>query len=364
MLGPVKTKVRALLCSVTLLAGCFISSAVSAQVPTDSPFLLGPPDTGEPTTVHVGFFLSDVTDVDEEREMFEFESVLTINWHDQRQAFDAEKVGVEELIYQGQYQFNEVFDGWWPQLVLANESGQFEKQGEVLKIKPDGSMTYIVEMDAVVKSQMNLHHFPFDSQRLEIIFKCLGFDPSEVLLMPDQENSGYRAQGVGLAQWEFQGMEVSPLNHSLKFADGHLSERSHIAIHVNMERNPNFILRLVVIPLILLVMLSWSIFWMDKESLGDRMDISFVGILTVVAYQIMIGETLPRIDYLTLMSTFLYLSFISLAAGVVVNLYVAHLDNRGKVAEGNKVDRLCRWLFPAAYISLNVLGAGFFILLN
>ena len=60
---------------------------------------------------------------------------------------------------------------------------------------------------------------------------------------------------------------------------------------------------------------------------ASGMDISFVGILTVVAYQVMIGEILARIDYLTLMSTFLYLSFISLAVGVFVNLYVAHLDH-------------------------------------
>ena len=29
---------------------------------------------------------------------------------------------------------------------------------------------------------------------------------------------------------------------------------------------------------------------MDKESLGDRMDISFIGILSVVAYQIVVSE--------------------------------------------------------------------------
>ena len=94
------------------------------------------------------------------------------------------------------------------------------------------------------------------------------------------------------------------------------------------------------------------------------MDISFVGILTVVAYQIMIGGTLPRIDYLTLMSTFLYLSLISMAAGVVVNLYVGHLDRLGKVAEGNKIDKRCRWLFPLAYVSLNLVAAGVFIILH
>ena len=55
---------------------------------------------------------------------------------------------------------------------------------------------------------------------------------------------------------------------------------------MDVKRQPLFMLRLVVIPLCLIVMLSWSVFWMDRSSVGDRMAVSFVGILTAVAYQI------------------------------------------------------------------------------
>lgn len=344
-----------------LLTGVVMTSPLFAQNPNNDVSLLGPPNPGEQTTVLVGFRLSDITEVDEEREIFEFESVLTLRWHDARQAFDPAELGVQERIYQGQFQFNEVFTGWWPQLVLANEAGPLERQGELLRIKPDGSMTYISELDGVVKTKMNLHHFPFDSQIFEILLKCLGFDRSEVLLQPDHETTGVRVQGLGIAQWEFQGLDTALLDHNLTYADGHIGASSHVAVYVSMERNPHFILRIVVIPLIILVMLSWSIFWMDRSSLGERMDISFVGILTVVAYQIMISEILPRIDYLTLMSTFLYLSFLSMAAGVVVNLYVAHLDGIGKITEGDRFDRRCRWLFPTAYSSLIMVASVVFI---
>ena len=55
-----------------MLCQVFAATA-SAQVSNDAPFVLGPPNSSEPIPVRVGFFLSDVTDVDEEREMFEFE---------------------------------------------------------------------------------------------------------------------------------------------------------------------------------------------------------------------------------------------------------------------------------------------------
>ena len=339
-----------------------IAATASAQVSNDAPFVLGPPNSSEPIPIHVGFFLSDVTDVDEEREMFEFEAVLTVSWRDERQAFDPEKLGVMEQVYQGAFQFNEVYNGWWPQLVLANKSGTFEREGEILRIKPDGSMTYVQVLDAVVKSKMNLHQFPFDRQSFEIIFKVLELDRSGVVLIPDLANSGNRRQGVGLAQWVFQDLTVSTLDHNLRFLDGYTGLRSHLAVNINMTRNPSYMLLLVVVPLFILIMLSWSIFWMDGESLGDRMDISFLGILTIVAYQIMISGILPRIDYWTLMSVFLYLSLTSMAAGVVVNLYVSHLDRLGRVMEGNIIDRRCRWLFPATYFSLNLVSAIYFLL--
>ena len=68
---------------------------------------------------------------------------------------------------------------------------------------------------------------------------------------------------------------------------------SVVAVTLDLARRPGFMLRVVVFPMGLLVVLSWSVFWMDTESLGDRMDISFIGILTVVAYQIMVASVLP-----------------------------------------------------------------------
>jgi len=359
---PTKTSVRILIYAMFLMLCQIIAATASAQASDDPPFILGPPDSSEPIPIHIGFFLSDVTDVDEEREMFEFEAVLTASWRDERQAFDPKKLGVMEQVYQGAFQFNEVYNGWWPQLVLANKSGVFEREGEILRIKPDGSMTYVQVLDAVVKSEMNLHQFPFDQQSFEIIFKVLELDRSGVVLIPDLANSGNRRQGVGLAQWVFQDLTVSTLDHNLRFLDGYKERRSHLAVNINMTRNPSYMLLLVVVPLFILIMLSWSIFWMDGESLGNRMDISFLGILTIVAYQIMISGILPRIDYWTLMSVFLYLSLTSMAAGVVVNLYVSHLDRVGRAMEGNMVDRRCRWLFPAAYFSLNLISAIYFLL--
>ncbi len=98
---------------------------------------------------------------------------------------------------------------------------------------------------------------------------------------------------------------------------------------------------------------------MDRSSVGDRMDISFIGILTVVAYQIMFSADLPKVAYLTILMSFMIISFLTMSANVVVNLIVAALDNRGLYAEGNRVDWHCRYLFPIAYALLYLIADSF-----
>lgn len=336
--------------------------AAGPAVADDGAFILGPPQEGGPTVVRVGFFLSDVNSVNEEQETFEFEGILTMRWHDPRQVFDPEEIAAPEKVFQGNYQFSEVATGWWPQIVLANESGRYERQGMLLRIKPDGSMTYVEEVNGIAEMPMELRRFPFDRQAFEAVFEVLGFDRSEVLLVADPGTSGTEEHGVTVAQWEFLGVGASIREYDPVYADGRSGELSAFVVTIEMARRPGSILRVVVFPLVILMILSWSVFWMDRESLGDRMDISFVGILAVVAFQMVVSSILPRISYLTLIGTFLLLNFLVLAASVVVNLVVGRLDRSGRMALGDRVDRTSRWAFPLTYVGLNLAaGAYFFI---
>ncbi len=136
---------------------------------------------------------------------------------------------------------------------------------------------------------------------------------------------------------------------------------SAFVVSVDVQRESFYMTRLVVIPLVMIVLLSFSVFWMDRSSLGDRLSVSFIGILTGVAYQLMLSEQLPRISYVTLMHAFLTLSFLTMCATVVINVLVGTLDQRGKVELGDRVDRRCRWIFPFTYFGLilSMVGAAF-----
>jgi hypothetical protein len=127
---------------------------------------------------------------------------------------------------------------------------------------------------------------------------------------------------------------------------------------MEVQRRPLFMLRLVVLPLIIIVMLSWSVFWMDRSSVGDRTAVSSVGILTAVTFMILISDVLPQISYVTWLNALVNFSFVWMAATVVINLVVGSADIAGNLGLGDRIDRICRWLFPLVYFGIALLSLG------
>ena len=136
VISMVVTLVTAVACGAGIAIAQPVAEADIASLRTAvrESFLLGLPMDGGPAVVRASFHLRDINDIDDEAQTFEFMGVLTLRWRDERQAFDPAAVGVSEKVYQGAYQFNEVFTGWFPQVVLVNESGLYEKHGVVLRV--------------------------------------------------------------------------------------------------------------------------------------------------------------------------------------------------------------------------------------
>jgi len=329
------------------------------QAATSGSFLLGPPIDDGPVVVRARLEIQDIDEINEESETFEFTGILTLTWHDSRQAFDPAAVGVEEKIYQGDYQFNELSPSWFPQVVLVNSSGSFDQQGVVLRALPDGTQILISKISAVAKTELNLRRFPFDRQRLEAVFEVLGFDHSEVVLQVDQKATG---NALWVPQWTIAEIGTATQDRPASYA-GRRGIASMFVVSVDVRRMSFYIGRLVIIPLIVIVLLTFSVFWMDRASLGDRISISFIGILTAVAYQVVMNDIMPRIGYVTWIDGFLNLSFLLMVGTVIINLVVGGLDQHKKHDVAHRVDVLCRWIFPSAYLGLILISFAVMFLL-
>ncbi len=333
-----------------VLAVCLILLFLTPYTLSDQGFDLGSPDPEGTVKVQAYFELQDINEINDEVDTFEFTGVLTLKWLDPREAFDPAQVGVNEKVFQGAYQFNEIATGWYPQFVLVNESGLFEISGVTLRIGPDGSSTLMQTINATAEVNLDLRKFPFDTQRLEAVFQTIGFNKEEVLLQVESDISP-RDMILPVPQWDVLEVDSFVIERTTPYL-GKGAVSSAFVVGIDVERRPFYVIRLVVIPLIVIVLLSFSVFWMDRSSLGDRLNVSFIGILTGVAYLLVTSDHLPNISYFTLIHGFLNLSYLTMCATVVINLVVGALDKRGNTEPGDRVDRICRWAFPLVYFVL------------
>jgi hypothetical protein len=102
-----------------------------------------PNPPSKPTTVKCGLFVLDIVDIDDVNETFEAEIAIVATWDDPRLVFDPVDEGTDKKIFQGEFQFNEIFTGWWPQLVIINQIGRGDTNAIKISVLPNGEVTYL-----------------------------------------------------------------------------------------------------------------------------------------------------------------------------------------------------------------------------
>lgn len=307
----------------------------------------------------LGIFVTDLIAIRELDEVFEIEAVMSLDWQDDRTRFDPEEAGVEKKSWLSNFQIDEDADMWLPEVMFDNGMGDRMTELRRLEVSWDGHVHYLEKFNAILKMPMRLHLFPFDTDKLIAILDVFEESVDDLVLVPDPDNIGYDKVGIDLAQWHIEDISIVMKEHQ---ALGKVRE-SEVLITLEVRRKPGYYIWKVILPLMVIIGLTWVVFWMKGESLSDRMNISFIGILTVVAYQFLLSEVLPKIPYLTFMDCFLFSSFLILALTIPETLLVFKYIGEGKEKRARRIDNIAKWAFPLGYALLIVSTFLFFRLM-
>lgn len=327
--------------------------AVSAAADTYQAGMPNPP--ASPTRVTCGIMIADVTNIDDVEESFSAEVVIVAHWQDPRLAYDAEAEGTQLKLFQGEFQFAEVFPGWWPQFVFINQVGRGETKGITIKVHPDGHVRYLEMRSVQFETPMDLRDYPFDTQQLRVAMISFGNLTTDVLLEVDEQYADstdelvQREKGVNVAGWDLQHLAMH-VDEQYIAAGNTKTFHSRLLTVVRLKRQSWQLVWELFFPLIILVSVIWSIFWIDIDSLADRLNVSFIGVLTIVAYQFVVIENMPRMSYLSFTDTLLLVSFLMMAATIPQSLTIHTLVRKGKQGLARRIDRTSRWAFPLAYL--------------
>ena len=319
---------------------------------SDSSISLDPPPGSGATQIDVGFHLISLSDIDVIRSRFRFEGYAEFEWCDPRQAFDASTEGRSKRVLFGDKALDIKDELWIPDLELADSIGDVANTARSTEVSADGTVRVSGFFNSVVATRFDLRRFPFDKQSFAIAMESFTFNRDAIRLQPMEKMVGYE-EDLYLPEWQ-----VKSLTASTKEA-GQVRDRvpfSRVIFNINVEREAGYYLVKLSVPLTLIVMLSWSVFWMGKESLGGRMRISSTAFLTIVAYQFAISGSLPKVAYLTLMDKVMIGAFILIALSALENMVAVTMTERNPDA-ARKLDRRSRWIFPITYVAMIAFAA-------
>ncbi len=294
-----------------------------------------------PTKIHFLVFVVDIDNIDGARQSFTANVYVGLRWKDER------------LAHEGSVRTVPLKETWNPRLIIVNRGGIVQKSlPEVVEIENDGTVTYRQRFTGPLSQPLKLSEFPFDQHNFTINFVATGYSVNEIEFIPESTLAGFPISGGGiyhelsLPDWSIlKFLAEARAYEPIKGRKG-----AGFVFEFTAKRYATYYIWQVIVPLILIVMMSWGAFYIDPTNAGAQIGVATSSMLTLIAYRFMLGNLIPRLPYMTRLDHFTLgstiLVFLTLAE-VIITTNLA-LRERSKIAR--KVDNWCRFIFPITFI--------------
>src|SRR6059058_4777588 len=260
---------------------------------SEAPALIDRPnaDSG-PTEISVGMWVVDISSIDSAQQTFTAEIAVVLRWKDPRLAHTGNGVV--------RYPLEQI---WHPRVGIVNETNSVSRKlPDSVEVDPDGTVTYRQRYVGAFTQPLRLQSFPFDRQTFRVQLVAVRYQSNEVIFVSDQVwiRDGL-SPSVTLPDWTIEKWKLKPLVYAL--APHH--QYSSYAFEFTASRNVLHYILKVILPLVLIVIMSWAVFWIDPIHSNAQINIAITSMLTLIAYRFATDNQLPRLPYMTRLDAFI-----------------------------------------------------------
>jgi len=294
--------------------------------------------TTEPTTVEGAVVVVDLERIDDAMQEFYADVFFVARWNDPRVSHNGREVERRDL--------NDI---WHPRLLLANRRRVTITMPETVEVTPDGTVTYRQRVLGQFLQKLDLADFPLDQQTLSIQLVAVGYSQEEVVFAELSEIPSAIAPSLSISDWQVldsraEIREYQPVP-GVRLA-------STFVFEFDAKRKVGHYASKIILPLLLIVAMSWLVFWIDPELAGPQISIAVTSMLTLIAYRFMVGGMLPRISYLTRIDVFTTASTILIFLTLIEATLTVMLTKSQQLEKARTIDRISRWVFPLSCLAV------------
>jgi hypothetical protein len=316
-------------------------------MPAANALLTPPTRDGERIPVQIALQVINLSDINEVAQRFRVVAYLRAEWKDPRLSFTPKAAWETFRVYRP----DEV---WTPHFDFANGVTPHAAFDVTLRVFPDGTVKYYERSSAELSNSFHLRCFPFDRQRLEI----LSHPPvSEAGLVNFVDAAGGPPISVeqrvysSLAEWAIVGIGAN----AEQIPAFSTETTSQMRFTIEVQRRYTFYLWTIFLPLLLMVILSWTVFWIDISQLLSQVRVSVKTTLAVIMFALAISRHLPKVPYLTFIDAFFLACYVFVFT-TAIELTVVHFAGRSKNEKrGRSIRRFSRIIWPVLFVMTNLL---------
>ena len=314
-----------------------------------------------PRVVTCSFYVNNVKKVDAIEGVVELDFQLYLSWDDPALAGVpvAERPPYNEALRAG----NDERPCAWNPEVEVNNNVSLESLWEVFpeqyQSAENGTVVWGARYRGGVANDMDLCMFPLDSDHF-----CVKIGPKSCTIdqvrlridpkkhgAPDDDLPGDSIKSSSLTEW---ALDVPSARLGKSGPTGSGAYYSNAEFGVMLHRNFMYYVWKVYVILFFLVVSSWSVFAQPPADFADRVSTALTLFLAAVAFLYVVGESLPKISYLTLLDKCMLIAFAFVFLSGAESFVVFVLDKRGSTEAAGAIDYWMSVLLPALYLALNV----------
>lgn len=324
-----------LCCTVVGLAlSCSAARAAGTLPPTDA----------GPVRVEVVVYVLDISRIDSAAQSFTADVYLEAAWEDPRLVHDGPGPA-----------YPATGDVWQPNLQFTNARQLTPSLPDRLEVSPGGEVRYRQRFWGEFSQPMQLRDFPWDTQQLTIRVVTSGLTPDQVELVPTSHVGTAVSADLSVPDFDLTG-------HGLVAETCRpTSARRSVACVSNTllaKRKSGYFTIKVIAPLLLIVIMSWTVFWLDPADGGPQIGVATTSMLTVIAFRFSIDESLPKISYLTRLDAIILASTVLIFLSLIEVTITTRMAHSNRLKAARRLDQWSRLVFPVALVSMAVLSWG------
>jgi hypothetical protein len=325
--------------AILALASLMLAGLAQSACEIPATLRASPPDVdGKPVKVTAAFTLIDVIAIKDADQTFTADLVYRLDWRDPRLSAAALGESLEGCRFGAD-------DVWRPDIGAINRRALTFIFGPRVTVDAEGAVHLELRAFGDFSSPLDLRDFPFDAQDLRVRLASFKYGPREIELVGRDIQASTIAD-YALAGWYVRGDRVDSMVAPARIGTATFSRLDYV---IQVERRAGYYMWNFVVPLVFIVLMAWTVFWLDPQAAGVQIGISTASAFTLVAFLVALRGRLPPVPYLTRMDELILFSTALVFAALAQAVLTSRLAQKEKLALAQRIDAYGRWIYLAAF---------------